>query len=286
MNFVTIDVETANEDLASICQIGLVRFKDSKISNTFTSLINPQDSFSSMNTFIHGIEKKHVINSPIFPEIYEQICDFFQEDVLVCHTHFDRSAWNKTLERYALPVRAIKWLDSARVVRRTWEEYSTSGYGLSNVCQNLGIEFKHHDALEDARAAGLVLIQACNKTGLNVSDWLARVQLPIDISAQALSVKREGNPDGALFGETVVFTGALCIPRQEAANLAARAGCNVGTDVTKKTTLLVVGDQDIKKLKPGESKSNKHAKAEKLIASGHDIRILQESDFVRIVSLS
>jgi DNA polymerase-3 subunit epsilon len=95
--------------------------------------------------------------------------------------------------------------------------------------------------------------------------------------------RRIGNPEGPFAGETVVFTGALVITRREAADLAAGAGCDVADGVTKATTLLVVGDQDIRKL-AGQEKSSKHRKAEALIAKGQAIRILGESDFQRIVS--
>jgi DNA polymerase-3 subunit epsilon len=47
--------------------------------------------------------------------------------------------------------------------------------------------------------------------------------------------------------------------------------------------MLVVGDQDVRKL-AGHEKSSKHVKAEQLIAKGQSIRILGESDFLRIVS--
>jgi DNA polymerase-3 subunit epsilon len=85
-----------------------------------------------------------------------------------------------------------------------------------------------------------------------------------------------------LFGEIVVFTGALSMPRSEAADRAAAAGCRVDAGVTKETTLLVVGDQDLRRLH-GYSKSSKHRKAEQLIAKGQSLRILGESDFRRIV---
>jgi len=100
-----------------------------------------------------------------------------------------------------------------------------------------------------------------------------------------MSVKREGNPDGQLFGETMVFTGSLSIPRSEAADLAAQVGCNVGQGVTKKTTLLVVGDQDISTL-GGKNKSSKHIKAEELIKKGQRLRIITESDFKQLVAQS
>ncbi len=45
-----------------------------------------------------------------------------------------------------------------------------------------------------------------------------------------------------------MFTGALEIARREAADLAAAIGSEVAQSVTKKTTLLVVGDLDAKRL--------------------------------------
>jgi hypothetical protein len=49
--------------------------------------------------------------------------------------------------------------------------------------------------------------------------------------------------DGPLLGETVVFTGKLQIARDAAASQASIAGADVADNVTKKTTILVVGDQ-------------------------------------------
>ena len=70
--------------------------------------------------------------------------------------------------------------------------------------------------------------------------------------------------------------------RHDAAVAAANAGCQVDDGVTKHTTLLVVGDQDIRKL-AGHEKSSKHRKAEELINKGQRIRIVGESDFKSIV---
>jgi NAD-dependent DNA ligase len=98
-------------------------------------------------------------------------------------------------------------------------------------------------------------------------------------------VSREGNPDGPFYGEVLVFTGSLCIPRSEAADFAAKVGCRVDSGVTKRTTLLVVGDEDVERL-AGHDKSSKHRKAEELIQSGQPIRIIQESDFSELVDLS
>jgi DNA polymerase-3 subunit epsilon len=188
------------------------------------------------------------------------------------------------VEKYGLEQIECIWLDTARVVRRAWPEFSQRGYGLGNVAGKLGIEFVHHNAQEDARAAGEILLHAIKVTGLTVQDWLARVKRPINLG-QLSSIAVEGNPEGPLFGEVIVFTGALTIPRREAAELAAVAGCQVTASVSKTTTLLIAGDQDIRKL-AGHEKSSKHRKAEEMIAAGQHIRILGESDFRRLIDLT
>lgn len=205
------------------------------------------------------------------------------DQICVCHTHFDRVSLFRAFEKNSLKHFNITWLDSARVARRTWEECAWSGYGLANVCKIIGHEFKHHDALEDAKASGQVILAALDKTGMDIESWLSRVNKPIDLNTSPIN--REGNPEGELFGETIVFTGALIIPRAEASVLASSIGCAVGSGVTKKTTILVVGDQDTTKL-AGKNKSSKHIKAETLISKGQKIRVLKESDFVELVNMS
>jgi DNA polymerase-3 subunit epsilon len=176
------------------------------------------------------------------------------------------------------------WLDSARVARRAWKQFANRGYGLANISGEIGYRFKHHDALEDAKAAGHVLIAAIKETGLDLEQWLTRVTEPINSTGNAGGkISRTGSPDGNLQGEVVVFTGNLELTRLEAAELAAKAGCDVASTVTRKTTMLVVGDQDVARL-AGHSKSSKHRKAEQLMSMGTSIRILRETDFKAIIA--
>jgi DNA polymerase-3 subunit epsilon len=285
MDFVVIDVETANADLASICQVGIASFRDGELADAWVSLVNPDDYFSAVNVSIHGIDNYQVRDAPTWADVFPDIASRLQNRISVCHTPFDRLALARACHRYNLGACECKWLDSARVVRRAWPQFSKSGYGLSNVAAHFGIEYKAHDALEDARCAGLLLLHAISETGLSPELWLTRVTQPIDLHGQASKqlIRRDGNPDGELFGQILVFTGSLSIPRREAADAAAAAGCRVDSSVTQHTTILVVGDQDLRML-AGHEKSSKHIKAEQLISKGQPIRILGESDFMRIVS--
>ena len=282
MDFIALDVETANPDMASICQIGCVKYSNGKLIDEWESYVDPEDYFDETNMFIHGINPSKVENAPTFPEIAETLYTYLIDYVVVCHTHFDRVAIRKATSLYNISSIDCIWLDSARVARRTWKEFAWRGYNLKNLCNNIGYEFCHHNALEDAKATAQVLLAALEESQLSIDDWLKRVEQPIDLSTTSTKISSEGNPEGAFFGEVLVFTGALEIPRREAASLAASAGFQVGSGVTQKTTFLVVGDQDIKRLS-GHTKSSKHRKAEALILKGLPIQIIKESDFMDLV---
>lgn len=283
MDFVAIDVETANPDFSSICQVGLARFKDGRLFDTWESLVDPEDDFSAMNVAVHGIDAQAVRGAPRWPAIFAECARQMGDAIVVSHTAFDHAALVRACAKHQLVVPAWRWLDSARVVRRAWPQFAASGWALRKITAHLGIRFEHHNAKEDARAAGEVLLQAIAVTGLDADAWTHRVLRPIDESRNQIA--SSGNPDGPLCGEVLVFTGALSLPRKEAAELAARAGCEVADGVTKHTTVLVVGDQDIRRL-AGEERSAKHRKAEALIAKGQALRIIGESDFQRLVLLA
>jgi DNA polymerase III subunit epsilon len=285
MDFIAVDVETANPDYASICQIGIVCFREGQLVEQWQSLINPEDYFDDMNVFIHGIDESDVEDSPKLTDVYNNVIKYFNGNVVVSHTSFDRVAFERAFAKYNLKPPDCRWLDSAKVVRRAWTEFSRKGYGLGNVSQKLGIQFEPHVAQEDARAAGEILILAIKASGISLDDWFYQVRKPINLEEQsATRISKEGNPEGPLFGEVIVFTGALEIPRREASEIASKIGCKVESGVNKSTTMLVMGDQDIRRL-AGHEKSSKHRKAEELILKGQTIRLLTESDFRQLIAI-
>ncbi len=282
MGYFALDVETANADYSSICQIGIVYFKDGQVIDKWSTLINPEAYFDPFNTSIHGITEKDVRDAPTFDAVYGLIAKKLTGKITVHHMPFDKVAVTRACLEYNLEILQPKWLNSAKIVRRTWEQFAYKGYSLANIANYLRIEFGHHDALEDAIAAAKIVHHACEETNRSVEDWLVRVSRPIQIYKGGLStIKFEGNPEGSLYGESLVFTGALSLHRKEAAKIAADLGCNVGNSVSKKTSILVVGTQDTSKL-AGYEKSSKHRKVEELIQQGVPIKILSEKDFIEM----
>jgi DNA polymerase-3 subunit epsilon len=197
--------------------------------------VNPKDHFDPISVSIHGIEDCDVRSAPTWTGACPRVASLLSGKVVVSHTAFDRLAVRRACEKNGLSVCECQWLDSARVVRRAWPQYFHSRYGLANVAGDLGIEYVEHDALEDARYAGEVMLRAISISGLGIEEWLRRVEQPIDLSS-ALPIARHGSPDGALFGEVLVFTGVLSMPRREAADAAASAVCEVADGVTQHTT--------------------------------------------------
>ena len=113
LNFVAIDVETANADMASICQIGIAKYADGALVDEWSSLVDPEDYFDYINIDIHGITEEDVADSPAFPKLVDTLGNFLNESICISHTHFDRVSVSRVLHKYNLPEFNTTWLDSA-----------------------------------------------------------------------------------------------------------------------------------------------------------------------------
>jgi DNA polymerase-3 subunit epsilon len=281
-DFIALDVETANADFSSICSIGLVHFRSGSVFKSLTILVDPEDEFDAFNIAIHGIRPEDVAGKPTMAEVFPVISASLSDVVVVHHSHFDKTALARAAVKYGTGPLPCLWLDTVRVARRAWPLLNDGGgYGLARLASEFKIGFIHHDAADDARATGLLMLRAIDETGYGLEDWLNRVELTISGQVPGRFAS-EGDPSGPLAGETVVFTGKLQVPRGTAAQAAVKMGCNVADGVNKRTTILVVGDQDIRRTK-GNEKSSKQRKAEEMIAAGTLVRIVGESDFMRMV---
>lgn len=172
LTFNAIDVETANSDPSSICQIGIVSVLRGAIKGQVSLPVNPESEFSEFNVNLHGIDQAAVRGSKALPGLEARLRRLLEMRVLVSHTGFDRRSLDGAMARYGLkPVRTL-WLDSSQVARRAWPEKFRRRWNLAFVAGELGIAFRHHDAAEDARAAAEIVLRACRHTGLDIDGWL------------------------------------------------------------------------------------------------------------------
>ncbi|MBF9233640.1 exonuclease domain-containing protein [Microvirga alba] len=276
MNYLVLDLETANPDSASICQVGIVLVENGEIAGTLSRLIDPQDHFDYWNIKVHGIEPAHVAGCPTFSEVLGELSPLLDKRIIVTHGSFDRLAIARACQKHDLPDVEAYWLDNQTVVRRTWPQFAKRGYSLGNLAQHFGIEFRHHDALEDAMATAHIFRRALTESGKSASDWVSSVAARSHLRT---AIVHQGTGGGPFSGKTVVFTGRLKVTRQEATRLAAERGFTVGATISPETTILCVGAE-----RTASGRSSKVREAERLISGGHPLSIVSEAEFWQLIS--
>jgi DNA polymerase-3 subunit epsilon len=90
-------------------------------------------------------------------------------------------------------------------------------------------------------------------------------------------------PDHPLYGQTVVFTGELAIPRPEAKIRSAELGARPESRVTARTTVLVVGDGFVAADLRSGRLTGKARRVLELHERGRRIEVLSEGEFLQML---
>jgi DNA polymerase III subunit epsilon len=159
--FIAFDVETASGLSHSICQVGLACVDHFGQIDTFSLLVNPRCAYAAFNTQLHGIDAAKTADAPDFAEIMAQLLPLMIRQPIVQHSTFDQRAVNAAAAHYGLPTPPLIWVNSVTIARKAWPEWlGNGGHGLGHLKKALSLEFHHHDAGEDARAAAQVVLLA------------------------------------------------------------------------------------------------------------------------------
>jgi DNA polymerase III subunit epsilon len=161
MNFLAIDFETGDHQPDSAISIGLVRVEGGQIVSEAVRLIRPPRE-KVLFTSIHGLRWEDVCGAPTFAQLWPEIRSYFDGvDFLVAHNApFDRKVLHSCCEVNGIAIPTQAFQCTVQVARRAFQIFPTK---LSNVCQTLGIELNHHEALSDARAAAKIYLMAALK---------------------------------------------------------------------------------------------------------------------------
>lgn len=179
------------------------------------------------------------------------------------------------------------------------------GSSLKARADRFGVKIKnHHDALDDAiTCAKLVIacIKECNYKSFQ--DFYTYNDLPIksfkELQAQTEFKKSSKfnsiniseiastceviDTSHEFYGKYVVFTGELKnLNRKDAMQHVVNCGGIVKNGITSKTDYLVVGVQDITLVGEG-GMSTKEEKAYQMREKGHQIRVINEREFMAII---
>lgn len=113
---------------------------------------------------------------------------------------------------------------------------------------------------------------------ISETDFCNRLGIPMSVE-----LEKELDTSNPLYGKVCVFTGVLeRMSRTQAETIVSSIGGIVGSGVTKKTSYLILGNNDYNSaVKNG--KSSKHRKAEELQLQGSDIEIIPEDIFYQLI---
>jgi len=183
MNFVTIDFETAKYSRESACSVGLVKYIDGKVADTFYSLIRPPKLYIRPDfTDIHGLTVDDVKDAPTFADLWDSaIKPFIGDFPLAAHNApFDMGVLCTVLEWYDLETPELKYFCTCSLARRTWPNLES--HALTALAKNFGIVYNAHNALDDAMTCGKLALMSAEKFGsANVAQLLNAVGIEMGV---------------------------------------------------------------------------------------------------------
>lgn len=315
-DFVALDLETANSDYASICEIGLVRFSNGipvESSSSFVSLPDELDYFE--NTWIHGITERDCVGAPDFNKVIDDAQRFISGSPVVAHyTGFDMAAIRKasTLAGVAYPT--MDYYCTVVMSRKALRGKLVS-FRLQAIADYFQLEFEQeHRAEGDAEAAGKIAARLMEIHGVgSLSDLAKTLQVnpgklgpSLDKRCQTVSTSpayrdlsdeekarlaelqrgvfgvEELDPSRDFYGKKVVLTGALqSMTRHQAKAVLESVGAIVTESVSKTTRYVIQGEQKPEEIEAGGSRKEKQAAI--LLSEGVEIEVIQEQDFHRLL---
>jgi len=276
MTFTAIDFETAQGARWSICQVGIVRVENGEIIKSISKLIKPPgNEYQKSNTQIHGINCEITENSPTFHEVWSEIKEYIEEQLVVAHnSDFDIDCLKNTLQYYDLPFPNMN-IDCT---------YRRTNLKLDDLCNSLDIPLdKHHDACCDAMACAKAYLKLLNNEVPDYSKIAQRKSNPFDYSSHQRLYGNVLKPDlenvdisSPFYNKKVVFTGVLTkYSREEAAAIVKKYGADIDTSITKRTNIVIMGES------AGPSKVRK---IEMYNNEGCNISIIEEKEFCEIIN--
>lgn len=167
-SFVALDVETANQNWGSICQIGVVKVIDGEEVDRASWLCRPPaglDEFDPFNVGIHGITAEAVAGSPQFKELIEGLCEFVGELPLVAHNaQFDSSALRYACLACERPVPQFMFACTLAQARAT--KLDVANHRLPTLAEFFQVELtSHHNAAADAAACAGIMVGLARRAG-------------------------------------------------------------------------------------------------------------------------
>ena len=151
-NLVFLDVETTGlsvDNGARICEIAMLKTVNG-VETEYSTLINPGHPILPKYSQIHGITNSMVKESPMFSDIAQDIANFIDGSVLVCHNApFDLGFISKQIMESGVVSPEMYYLDTLIISR---QYFSFQSNKLGDIARTLDVEIEQaHRAMSDVK---------------------------------------------------------------------------------------------------------------------------------------
>ena len=159
-SYVVFDLETTGFSSIKdkIIEIGAVKVEDGKITEKFSTFVNPKRPIPFNITELTGIADEMVMGAPDIETVLPEFMDFVGNSVLVAHNaSFDVGFIEQNL-RYQDQAPDFTWVDTVAMARILLP--TLSKYKLNVVANALNISLEnHHRAVDDAGATADIFVK-------------------------------------------------------------------------------------------------------------------------------
>ena len=158
-DFAAIDFETANNELSSVCSVGIVIVRNGEIVDDFYSLIQPEPNYYTYwCSQVHGLCSEDTDEAPIFPEVWKQIESLIDGLPLVAHNKpFDESCLKAVFRCYQMDYPDYEFHCTCIASRKRSPGQTNH---LDVAAARCGFDLKnHHHALADAEACAAIALE-------------------------------------------------------------------------------------------------------------------------------
>ena len=179
--------------MASACALGLTVVEDDEVVERRSWLIRPAElRICPFNTRIHGITEDDVRNEAEFSDLWFLIRSYLDGQNVIAHNAlFDMSVLKSTLDLYEIPYPEFNYACTVTISRKVWPRPEVVNHKLNTMAAHLGVEFKHHDASDDAYAAAMIALEAGKKTK---TDSFEVMLMRLGMRAQGFGGSDTGEP--------------------------------------------------------------------------------------------
>lgn len=276
-SFVAIDFETFGGKRLYVCQVGMAKYADGQLTDTFSRLVCPPPGAPTRYKRVHDITPDMVKDAPTFAELLPEIEAFVGQLPLVAHNGLavERACIRENLSHYGLSTALCyeNMLDTLKIAKVVLPD---TQHDLTFLCRHYGIcDDDHHDAAADARMCGELYLLLIEEPGAETA-LLPQMKAPRTAPTHFVEKKYRAEDmvaktdlskyaDNPFRGKYVCMTGFSHEACEYYGEKLSQMGATMRACVTGKVNILVLGDT------PGWAKISKAEELGLTIMHGYEM---------------